>query len=167
MNIFKSVVRHITLSLAAIALPVAALDVGDTLTPLYIDAEPMIFDYKPADESQLILIYPLEISSRHIGKFNRRAVEAGFCPKAIVDMKNRAWYIPLPIAKSEMARRMKSRPNPDCNATIDYHGVANKHWGLEKGPTTIVADDKGKIVFFHYGLLDEEQQNLVIGLLGK
>lgn len=142
-----------------------SLEIGDTLKPLYIESTPITFDYKPTGERQLILIYPVAISTRSSGKFNHRVIKEGFCPKSIVDMKNRAWYAPLAFTVNEMNERFARSPNRDCTVTADFDGVANKHWALEKGPTTIVTDGKGSVIYFNYGKLDEQQQQTVIALL--
>lgn len=164
--------KHTSYSVLALlftimAMPSYTLGLGDKLTPLHIASTPVNFNYQPSGKPQLILIYPLAFSSRSSGKFNHRVIEAGFCPKSIVDMKNKAWYAPVSLAEKEMAKRVKESPNPNCTVTADYNGQANKHWGLEKGPTSIVTNGAGKVVFFNYGVLDEAQQLTVISLLAE
>ena len=68
----------------------SALSVGEQLKPLNIAAEPAVFDYQLTGEGQIILIYPLNFSSYKMGQFARRIIAAGYCPKAIIDMSNRA-----------------------------------------------------------------------------
>ena len=150
-----------------LSVQVCALEMGDSLKSLTIKSTPVGFEYKLTGKPQLILIYPIALSSRSSGKFNHRVIQAGFCPKSIVDMQNRAWYAPLSLAEKELASQVEDSPNPACTVTADYDGIANRHWGLEEGPTTIVADENGKIVFIKYGALSEDEQLRVLDLLGK
>ncbi len=142
-----------------------SLTVGEALKPLSINAEPMSFDYVANGKSQLILVYPLNYSSRKIGQFNRRVIAAGFCPKSIVDMNNRAWYALLSVAVSEIAKELKDSPDPTCSVTADYNSIANNHWGLAEGPVSIVVNGDGIVVFLAYGVLSQKQEKVVIALL--
>ena len=116
---------------------------------------------------QLIIIYPLALSSRKLGKFNERVMDEGFCPKSIVDMKNKAWYAPVKMAEEEMQESYSKSPRPECTATADYDGTTRKHWGLDKGPVTILADASGQVVLIEYGLLDESKQLEILALLER
>ena len=166
MNIFPRLIHQIiALLLFCWISSAVALEVGDELLALDIDSSPMPFSYNPNGKSQLIVIYPLAYSSRKVGEFNNRVIEAGYCPKSIVDMMNRAWYAPIALAEKEIEKGIKTSPNPNCTVTSDYEGIANKHWGLKKGPVVIVVNGKGIVSFFHYGILTEAQEQQVLELL--
>lgn len=147
--------------------PVAwSLQPGDSLKPLSIASKPANFDYKPNGLNQLIMVYPADLSSRKIRGFHARILKAGFCPLSIVDMENRAWYSPLSLAESEIAREMKQSLNPKCTVTADYSSIANKHWGVDVGPLSIVVDGKGVVVFIVHGVPLPAQEQKIIALLG-
>ncbi len=168
MNVKKlKLVYVLSFAFAFTSLPSWSLELGDKLTPLTIDSTPVAFHYEPKGEMQLIMVYPLAFSSRKCGKFNERVIRAGFCPKSIVDMQNRAWYAPVKLAEAEMKDWIEKSPNPACTTTADYDGTTSAHWGLDKGPTTILADADGKVVFLEYGILDEMKQLEVLAMLAE
>jgi predicted transcriptional regulator len=145
----------------------AHLKVGQTLPPLSIDSAPVSFEYKPTGKPQIILIYPLKYSSRKIGQFNRRVIASGFCPKVIVDMKDRAWYAPLKLAERHIKKEIENSPDPSCTVTTDYEQKAKAVWGLNKGAVVIVVDGDGVLQHLSYGNPTEEQEELVIKLLSS
>jgi hypothetical protein len=144
-----------------------SLVAGEELTPLHIQSTPVDFVYEKSNANQLIVVYPLKFSSRKMGLFNRKVIEAGYCPKSIVDMKDRAWYAPLSVAEAEIISQQKNSPNPDCSVTADYEQKAIQHWNLKTSPATIVVNDKGVVVFVAYGVLNKLQQEEVITLLAS
>jgi hypothetical protein len=146
---------------------VYALSVGDQLKPLFIESSPASFNYKANGSTELILVYPVNLTSRKIGHFHRKVIAAGFCPKSIVDMSLRAWYAPMSLAEAELSKEMKNSPNPACTVTADYHQKASTVWGLNDSPVSIVTDGNGKVVFLAYGVLNEKQQVQVLDLLSK
>lgn len=142
-----------------------SLQIGDKLKPLSINSQPANFDYQANGQTQLIMVYPADLSSRKIGDFHRKIISAGFCPKSIVDMENRAWYSPLSLAESEIKREMKGSLNPSCTVTADYSSIANKHWGVAVGPLSIVVDGTGTVLYMVLGVPNREQEEKVLALL--
>lgn len=140
----------------------AELTLGVELPSLFLDSEPLAFDFKPNGENQLIMIYPLRYSSWKIGKFNQELIRAGFCPKAVVNMKERAWYAPMSLAKKQIQKGIDASPDIRCNVAIDHEGYIKQTWGLEKGAVILVVDGAGHIKHLEYGIPNKKEKALII-----
>ena len=144
----------------------ATLKVGESFIPFTLDTNPQKFYYAPNGFSQMISIYPASLRSSGNGKFNFKVIAAGFCPLSIIDIKNKSWYAPKSTAINAVYNSLeKDEHNPACSVSIDYRGLAVKHWKLNTKSTTIVVDGEGNILFIEEGVLNKKSQKSVINLL--
>ncbi len=122
----------------------------------------------PNGSYQMISVYQASISSSRNGKFNAKVIRKGFCPVTLIDIKNRAWYVPAKAAEDFVQKSIESdEHNPVCRTSIDYDGLALDAWNLEKKSTTMVVDGNGQILFLGLGVLSEEEEKAVIQLMRK
>lgn len=144
----------------------AAVEIGDILPELTLAAEPQDFVYKINGHAQMLTVYPASLTSSSNGAFNAKVIEAGYCPKSIIDIKNRSWYVPKKMAKRAILKSLeKDTHNPLCTVSIDYKGKAINHWRLNKKSTTIIVNSLGKVIFVAEGILNKAQQQKVIALM--
>lgn len=146
----------------------ATIKKGDNLPALAIKTNPQSFYYEPNGYAQMLTIYPASLTSSRNGAFNADVIKAGYCPKSIIDIKNRAWYVPQKTAESAVNESILAPThNALCTVSIDHTGKAIKHWQLNKKSTTIIVNGAGKVIFVEEGVLDQKERAKVIQLLTK
>mgnify|MGYP000719426426 CR=1 FL=1 len=154
------------LVLMAFSFSAYAEKVGKKLTELSFASQPYDFHYSANGKHQLITVYPAKPSSMKNGEFNFKVQRLGFCPIAVTDIFNKAWYAPTKMVEREMRKNVKSKKhNPKCKLSGDHEGVIGKTWGLKPEAVTIIVDGQGIVQFLEYGVLSDEQQDKAIKLL--
>lgn len=163
MKLFKATFIAITVLASSFAL---SLDVGDKLIPLSFTALPSDFEFVENNKMQLITVFPAKPSSAAAGKFNAKLIKKGFCPIAVTDMDNKAWYAPNALVVDSVMENFNSDAhNPECPVSIDETGLIRATWGLTQEITSIVVDRQGAVVFYAEGLLDLSDEIEIMMLL--
>jgi peroxiredoxin len=82
-------------------------------------------------------------------------------------LSDKASFIIVGIDRSESVTRQFAKENPDLNIAIDNKREAKKAYEIFATPTTIIIDENKQIIYFHEGVLSEQDKTQITNLIAQ